>query len=46
MSTKKPGKAVSDFQTSIENNAAFIPNDGETYCNGEAIRSAMAEPQS
>ena len=44
MSTKKLGKAVSDFQISIENNAAFIPNDGETYCNGEAIRSAMAEP--
>ena len=44
MSTKKLGKAGSDFQTSIENNAAFIPNDGETYCNGEAIRSAMAEP--
>ena len=44
MSTKKVGKAVSDFQTSIENNAAFIQNDGETYGNGEAIRSAMAEP--
>ena len=44
MSTKKLGKAVSDFQTSIENIAAFIPSDSETYCNGEAIRSAMAEP--
>ena len=39
----KLGKAVSDFQTSIENIAAFIPSDSETYCNGEAIRSAMAE---
>ena len=44
MSTKKLGKAVSDFQISIEHNAAFIPHDGETYCNGEAIRRAMAEP--
>jgi hypothetical protein len=44
VSTKKLGKAVSDFQISIENKVAFMPHDGETYCHGEAIRSAMAEP--
>jgi hypothetical protein len=34
---------VTEFQTYIENNAAFIPNYGEKYRNGEAISSAMAE---
>jgi hypothetical protein len=42
-SGSKLAKAVTEFQTYIANNAAFIPNDGERYRNGEAISSAMAE---
>ncbi len=42
-SAKKLTKAVSEFQTYIENNGAFIPNYGERYRNGEAISSAIAE---
>ena len=42
-SAKKLAKAVTEFQTYIENNAAFIPNYGEKYRNGEAISSAVAE---
>jgi hypothetical protein len=42
-SAKKLAKAVTEFQTYIENNGAFIPNYGERYRNGEAISSAIAE---
>ncbi len=42
-SAKKLVKAVTEFQTYIENNAAFIPNYGEKYRNGETISSAIAE---
>ena len=42
-SAKKLGKAVAECQTYIEENAAFIPNYGERYRNGEAISSAIAE---
>ena len=40
---KKLAKAVAEFRTYIEHNAASIPNYGERYRNGEAISSAMAE---
>lgn len=43
LSAKKLAKAATDFQIYIANNAAFIPNYGEKYRNGEAISSAMAE---
>ena len=42
-SAKKLAKAVAEFQTYIENNAASIPNYGERYRNGEAICSAVVE---
>ncbi len=42
-SAKKLAKAVTEFQTYIANNGAFIPNYGERYRNGEAISSAIAE---
>ena len=42
-SAKKLAKAMTEFQTYIENNGAFILNYGERYRNGEAISSAMAE---
>lgn len=40
---RKLATAVAEFQTSIENNGACIPTDGERYWNGEAITSAVAE---
>ena len=43
LSAKKLAKAATDFQTYVANNAAFIPNSGEKYRNGEAISSVMAE---
>ncbi len=42
-SAKKLAKAVTECQTYIASNAAFIPNYGEKHRNGEAISSAIAE---
>ena len=39
---KKPARAVAELQTSIANDAAWIPNDGERHRNGEAISAAVA----
>ncbi len=36
-------KAVTEFQTYIENNAGFIPNYGEWWRHGERISTAFAE---
>lgn len=36
-------KAVKEFQTYIENNAAMITNYGERYRNGEAIATGFVE---
>ncbi len=42
-SATKLAKAMTEFRTYIENNAASIPNYGERHRNGEAISSALAE---
>lgn len=40
---KKLAKAMAEFQTYIEHNAAFIPNYGGRNHNGEVISSVAAE---
>lgn len=40
---RKLGKALTEFQTYLENNRSFIPNYGERWRNGERISTAFAE---